>query len=194
MADVHRRAFALEPPDAEVWFVAVVYVDRFCFHADVYFKPDESSPRLRKGRYAGLQSQRNDPPRELRDRDVFTYAQVSPADEPFGDTLDVPQMAYIPFHWPRLREWELQKRSRREGEERTPMSGEEVVRLIDAARAGFDDPPTSPVCAIRYEPDEEAIAVACGVSGHGGNAVFLRKQRTGEYKRVGGCGWSGGMY
>ena len=195
VADVHQRAFALEPQDAEVWFVAVVYEDRACFHARVYFKPDELTPRLRKGRYARLQDwqdERGGTPREV---EVYPYAQVSPADRPFGEKLDVPQMAQLPFHWPRLARWQVEKRKQRPGEERTPMSADEVVRLVDAARGGFGPRlPDMPVCAIQYDPAEDAIAVACGVSGHGGRAVFLRQQPSGNYSVVGGCGWSGGMY
>ena len=191
-ADIRNKALALQPRDAEVWFVAVVYVDRLCFHARVYFRPDESSPRLRKGRYARLQDWQDERGRPTRDVEIRTYAQVSPPDEPFGEALDVPQMPHIPFHWPSLAQWELEKRSRREGEERTPMSADEVVRLIDAARGAR--PPDAPVCTIQYEAEEDAIAVARGVSGHGGKTVFLRKQPAGDYRVVGGCGWSGGMY
>lgn len=132
---VGRAATALAPDGRAAWFVLVRSnhlgaagegAAGDMLHATIYYAPDASSPRLRKGRAVGLTLFG----RKLRSGEPVPYLQVSPGDAPFPDPPGVPgvpavpALADLPFGPPLTGN-------------RAPaeVGGDDLVRLVDAARA-----------------------------------------------------------
>ena len=183
---VLKTANENRPKDRDIWFVMVV-ANRLgllhgpVFRCVVYYAPDELSRDLRRGRC--LDMSLGFPPR------VREYAQVSPAEEPFGDALKVPRLPDVPFS-PLVR-----------GDAGTSVAfkADELVQLVRCVR-GADiaegvDPGMSrvliagerdePILAIRVHGDEYEVETGWVAGMLDGRGHVLRFRReSGEYRLV----------
>lgn len=138
--------------DKRIWFMAVVANGPEGSKVEVFYAPDQTTARLRKGRFVCIPGLA-----------VGEYAQVSSLDKPFTKELDVPNRADLPFPWPYvLNKYEA------EGH-RLALKDEDLVRLVDAARAmRKPKPDDDPICMIRggelWRSVPGAINVLWGVS------------------------------
>ncbi len=123
------QARAAQPAGRSIWFVLVLWHQDDDYMAEVYFSPDEQTPRLRKGRYLYLW----DPAQRKTHEDLGTtldagksqktryrhYLQVSAACEPFTTSLTAPAIPLLPFDKP-------------DG----IISDADVVAVVDLVRSG----------------------------------------------------------
>jgi hypothetical protein len=167
-------------PDSQIWFIQIGrnYRDetRSDYDVNVYFAPEETSPRIHTGRYMWLSSfikqieldlnyvleqaadsdtSDADPP--PRDKGLLrTYVHVSETGRTFTNTLDVPSLPILPFEKP------------------SGFTDEEVVEIVDFVRSGsrivheLNDTPilfavdtTFPVHAIKRDGD--VVEVTTGI-------------------------------
>lgn len=131
LADVSEKAQLWCPKGTSVWFFFV----RRHYHpllsletyltVTIYYAPDSSSPRIRKGQYAtyDMTWSLGEHP-HLDEGQLHHYVQVSPANQPFGPDLQVPGPEYRPFVV-----------GRNFGGAPVAISDQEVVQLVDFVRA-----------------------------------------------------------
>jgi len=189
-----RAAQESRPQDRALWFVYVPIIDRYEISAMAFYEPDETSPRVRKGRYADVHIRKEAHLEGVRvvfgeqDRIAFNqvgrYAQVSPAGSSFPDKLEVPAPKWLPFPVP----WSLGGQG--------PLSDPELVRLVDFARGNFsrraDD--TDPICSIRRGGfnDKGAVdrfIVSTGVEDLVGSYIEVRR-RGSEFEVTDSGAWA----
>jgi hypothetical protein len=116
---VVRAAAQARPKDRQTWFVLVLCNSKPYWNISVYYSPDKSSARVRRGQCARISKDFPDPA-------LVSYVLVSQADAPFGEKLDVPGGADLPL-----------RVSSKEGKAPAPMSDEELAALVDFARPIF---------------------------------------------------------
>jgi hypothetical protein len=121
---VLRAAEETRPKERQVWFVLVLCNSKHLLAADywnisIYYSPDASSARVRRGQCARISK---DFPRP----GLVPYVQVSRADSPFGEKLEIPKGPDLPFHL----------RLEKDG---APMQMEDkdLAELVDFARPIF---------------------------------------------------------
>lgn len=131
LADVLEKAELWRPKGTTVWFFFV----RRHYHpllsletyltVTIYYTPDRSSPRIRKGRFAtyNMTWSLGDNP-HLDEPQIHGYVQVSPSRQPFGSELQVPAPAYRPFVV-----------GRNFGGAPVSIRDEQVIQLVDFVRA-----------------------------------------------------------
>lgn len=122
------------PKGPSVWFILVrsnsKHDGELSYNVIVYFRPDETTARFRKGRYLHLDNWWNSlgiktAPIDWTNR-LKSYFQVSQADRPFGKKLEVPRGSMLPFDSP-------------EG-----LADEEVIGIVDFVRSNptYTPPPS----------------------------------------------------
>ena len=175
--EILRGAGEIAPKGARVWFVLVI--DNYYpllkptqheFRVRVFFSPDAPlgkrgapQPRLRRGHSAYFFSDSERPV-------LHDYVQVSRPGAPFGDRLDAPTLADVPFRVNVMRE-----------SKPVEISDEGIVGLTDFARLILEKHHKQPLRWINRDGDE--IEVRTGV-GSGGEYIKIRKTDRG-YEQVG---------
>jgi hypothetical protein len=203
--EILSRAEKVRPDGRDTWFIMVRmnYVRhwRLCCEATIYFTPDMSTPRLRKGRCTGfflsaadiqmlerliekLEREQGRPSSRKSREELSQYYEVSIREKPFTDQLDVPTGTLMPFHPP-------------EG-----FTDDEIVEIVDFVRTSPKRPPdppnrvsipqrldgSEPILSI--ERKGEDIAVRTGIqegplSGIGETIVLRKKGNTFEVISIG---------
>ena len=157
----------------DIWFIAVIR-NRFAnLRVVVYYAPDESSPRLRRGRCAVFWTYTGADPL------IQPYLLVSRPDKPFGDRLEIPAVPDLPFKPPedfRFRPvW---------------VGDDELVRVVDVGRAAFDEfylgSKLEPEPPYKIQVDGDNFYVVNGEPDAGGNYVVVRR-RDGRFEAT----WEG---
>jgi hypothetical protein len=177
------------PAGRDVWFVAVQFVSRHEVWASAVFTPDEAGPRLRRGRCADVRLTPVDPsdrsPHEATIKvDARSYVQVSPAGRPFGDQLDVPAAADLPFPPP------VYPPALTGGGPIVPLDDRELVGLVDFARSRFRPAPDDdPICWVVGDGDG-LFGIARGVSDWGGDYLHVVRGADGGFRIVREGGWA----
>jgi hypothetical protein len=182
--------FAMEgaPADRAVWFMLVLSNHETGYAAIVYFVPDSTTPRLRRGRCAYVTEHREwlkKLPEELKAklrvprRELPSYVQVSPAEAPFDDRVTIPNANLMPFDPSGWTEGQVAR-----------LDDGELVELVDLARAAFGASKDDPIHAIQM--DEGIIRVESGwqvgpLEG-AGKFVEFRRKAGGGFQQVGGVG------
>lgn len=140
LTEIEAEAEKARPAGRDVWFVLVLsnrlYQGKWDYRAIVYFTPDETSPRLRKGRYLGVSSlflrYRDRLPKH--DAELSNYVQVSLPDKPFGEVAEVPWGPELPFDPPE------------------EVAEADLVPVLDAARRIIGATPYIGDCNDRFLP------------------------------------------
>lgn len=170
------------PAGRRIWFVLVLYNKDHIYNTLVYFEPEVSTSRLRKGTYAGI-SNWTERAREARsilkaDDDLAPprYVQVSDAAAPFTRALTVPRAEVMPFD----------PDSAGFGEAAN-LNDEEWVALVDLVRPVFDKEGGGPV--HRAEVRDGVLRVYSGwqegmLSG-GGRYVDVKRKPGGGFELTG---------
>ncbi len=180
------------PKGPSVWFILVrgnsKHDGELPYNVIVYFRPDETTARFRKGRYLHLDNWWNSlgiktAPIDWTNR-LKSYFQVSQADRPFGKKLEIPHGSMLPFDSP-------------EG-----LDDEEVIGIVDFVRSNpthtppqskdYPDSFRSPVQVdgsapiVVIEKKAETIEVRTGtVEGmFSGMGQLIRIVRDGEDYRI----------
>jgi hypothetical protein len=160
------------------WFIAVhqnrgpgLNVDRRYFRMMLYFSPDAATPRSRTGRFLLYWWWTGD---VITTRD---YVQISRPNAPFGDRLEVPKVADLPY--------EIQHTH-------PPPPGEpQWVQFVDFARVVEDDENLIPPYLIaRSQRDPGLYALANGTD-ESGVSVFARWTPIGFLPMRMGWPWAG---
>jgi hypothetical protein len=176
-------AVAEQEPQRPVWFVLVLNHSRGwllgeSLTAAVYFEPDESAERLRKGRYWVVVRRAGSGGRAVG---PLSYAQVSPPGTAFGQHLGVPDLTYIPISHP--------------FGEPTPLirTDADLVAAVDAAREGLrtdaDVPDEWRREPVRRFGQSDALIQAFHGWGGGGVLTFLKRDRA-SFEYVGYSRWA----
>ncbi len=173
--ELTNLAAARANDDCRPWFVCVRYNDNGIFAADLFFAPDTSSARLRKGTYAHVEGWEDllsvvkDGPAEQMPR----YAQISPPTEPFDHRLTVPDRVMMPFEPDHHFFGEAVK-----------LSDSELVSLVDLVRPVFAKNDGGPI--YRIEAKGEMIRVFSGEQqgplGGGGRFVDVKRKIGGGFE------------
>ena len=155
MDGILSEAIPLCPPGQRVWFIWVHYNkegdQRPRCNATVYFTPEVRGARIRKGMYVLFEQSTSEEGAGLVELTeigeggpLFSYYQVSFPDKPFGDDLDVPPEALMPFEPP-------------EG-----LSDEEAVEVVDFIRSDPEiraDTQGDPISSIGKEDDSIYVSI-----------------------------------
>jgi hypothetical protein len=184
-AQLREVARESEPPGEPVWFV---YVHAWGTRADIFYAPQQSTPRLRKGHYRqvwGGGSTSDSVYRfEFKAPEGFTlqdYMHVSPsASKPFGDGLAVPDgsVLSLPVQTDVL--------SLAPG----VVSDEDMISILDQVRSHrFDvrDVKDSPL--LLGMDLEHTVGVYFGEADCFGSFMSFRRER-GEYVYFGESDWA----
>jgi hypothetical protein len=195
-------AMESRPKDRDIWFVAVQYIGTYRVWAMVCYTPDESSPRVRRGWFSDIHVRREaavvvwKKPDGGRSVDVVygrndklemirpgQYVQVSRPGKPFGQKLEVPATADLPFPAPFY-----PPAVTGDGEVKR-LDDEGLVRLVDFARSVFkprdgDDP----ICSVVGTGDD-LFGVAQGVSDWGGDFIHVRRKGE-KFEVTASGGWA----
>lgn len=172
-----KSAAASAKGNRRAWFVRVRYNDKGIFAADLYFTPDTSSARIRKGMCAHVEgwgdllSVVKDGPAEQMPR----YSQISLPNEPFDDRLTVPDRDMMPF-----------EPNHRYFGEAVKLSDDELVSLVDLVRPVFAKNDGGPI--YRIEARGEIIRVFSGEQqgplAGGGRFVDVKRKAGGGLELV----------
>jgi len=199
LAEITEIAEAHRPAGREIWYVRVATNDKYKgewhYSAAVYYTPDVTTGRIRKGKMTGassmfggvaehkklrerLRESAKRHPEELSDTDLGEWVQIAPADRPFGTELKVLFGAVAPF---------------------APVKGisdDDLVAIVDDARRAHDvgrlAEVDEPICMIEIDGEEkDKFVVFFGwldapLAG-GGSVVTVRKTPKG-YKAPDGAG------
>jgi len=157
------------PRGLRIWYVHVHFNNvsggNERWHVSVFFAPESTGPRVRKGRYFHLRdrmfldaAKRPLPtPEEL----ARQYVQVSLADKPFGKSLELPAERLWPFAAP-------------EG-----FTDDELVEIVDFARTS----PHIPVPPATMDANGVVTAYVRGSSFDGNEPIYLiRRLEDGTIK------------
>jgi len=193
-----RSADQLKPEGRDVWFIGVRQNGAGECWAMVFYKPERTSPGLRRGRYADVrlaqESSRDAATGIPHKKDALRYAEVRPyvqvarAFRPFNPDLQTPAPADLPFEAPR-------PRGRQPG-----LSDAELVQLVNFARSVFkprDD--DDPICTVRTGglSDQDANApdrfVVCQGAEHWGGRYLELERRNTTFKVTHSGNWSGSL-
>jgi hypothetical protein len=199
------KALAAKPEGRDIWFVLVRWHQRrdpSSWTAVVYFTPDEQTPRLRKGRCLYVSASEDDgesptaselwrnlnPESPIPDP-LNAYVQVSAANRPFGDKLDVPERALTPFPAPK------------DVEDSEVVEGVDFIRSAPKAKPETMTPRTFlysmkydaslPVCRIARK-DAATLEIYTGWQVGilaGGGKWFQIRRTEGGYELVGAARW-----
>lgn len=119
LAELVKGAKPATMAGLKIWYIHVhdnsIIEGKAIWNATVFFKPDSSTGRIRKGKC------QRDGPGALGSGCLFDYVQVSLPGEPFGEKLEPPP----PRLWPFMRP---------EG-----FSDEEIIEIVDFARTSPGD-------------------------------------------------------
>ncbi|HET6246572.1 MAG TPA: hypothetical protein VFE47_02650 [Tepidisphaeraceae bacterium] len=157
-------ALAKDGARREVWFVYVrsnSNNEAGTLSAEVFFKPDKSSARLRKGSVSdagGFES-------NVKLWPADPYFEVSPKDRPFKDgELAIPDQQYLPFPAP----------VNEQGKLPSEMKDADVIGLADFARdtLGRNWGDVEPITSI-VKDDDDVLTVTTGFSS--GSIIKIRK-------------------
>lgn len=132
--EILAEAEPITPQGTRVWFLRArrnqSYNGMLDYLVTVYFTPNRRSERIRYGacctidstitRYVNswLRASEKDELVPVIDRNLWTYCQVSSADAPFDESLDIPEGSLLPFTPP------------------DKMTDAELIELVDFVRSG----------------------------------------------------------
>ena len=171
------------PEGQDIWFIRVhdnnrEFSGNLEYDVTVYFTPDVTTPRLRKGERVAFWSWwwSEDPAAKgrLLPKLVGTYYQVSPRGEPFGQGLEVPSKTLMPYPL------------------RTELPDEEVIEIVDFVRTspaddkwGYAFDGSAPILGIEKRDDVIEVTswdwVGVTVAGAG---QIIRLKKTPEGLKV----------
>ena len=180
---IFRTASHSKVKDRRIWFVLVVCNSRPLLaspylRAKVYYAPDESSPRIRKGRFVGIDKGSEESTYE------GIYLQVSRSDHALTEKLEIPDLREMPFGPPRVKNGPVQ------------MTDEELVRLVDFVRArldanaGVEFRANEPILSISGDRDLFEVRsgwIAANTSGRG--RTIHVKRADGGFQQIGNISW-----
>jgi len=174
-AELKQLAAESAKGNRRAWFVRVRYNDKGSFAADLYFTPDTTEPRIRKGTCAHVEgwgdllSVVKDGPAEEMPR----YVQISLPNEPFDDRLAMPDREMMPFQ-PDHRFFGMAVK----------LSDEELISLVDLVRPVFAKNAGGPI--YRIEMKGELIRVFSGEQqgplAGGGRFVDVKRKAGGGFE------------
>jgi hypothetical protein len=184
-AQLREVARKSEPPGEPVWFV---YVHAWGTRADIFYAPQQSTPRLRKGHYRQVWGGGSTPDPvyrfEFKAPEGFTiqdYMQASPsAGKPFGDGLSVPDgsVLSLPVQTDVL--------SLAPG----AVSDEDMVAILDQVRSHIFDVRDVQDSPLLLGMDlEHTVGVYFGEGDYFGSFMSFRRERGG-YVYCGEGGWA----
>jgi hypothetical protein len=159
------------------WFVRVRYNDKGIFAADLYFAPDTTTPRIRKGTLAHVEgwgdllSVVKDGPAEEMPR----FVQISRPNEPFDERLTVPEREMMPF-----------EPDHRYFGEAVKLSDNELVSLVDLVRPVFARNDGGPIYRIEMKGDWIRVfsGEQQGPLAGGGRFVDVKRKAGGGFELV----------
>lgn len=176
-AELKTLAAASAKGKRRAWFVRVRYNDKGIFVADLYFAPDTTEPRIRKGTCAHVEGW-GDLLSVVKDgpaKEMPKYVQISRPNEPFDDRLTVPDREMMPF-----------QPDHRFFGEAVKLSDEELVSLVDLVRPVFAKNDGGPI--YRIEMKGELIRVFSGEQqgplAGGGRFVDVKRKVGGGFELV----------
>ncbi len=194
-AAILRLAEQLRPAARHLWFILVLanHESREDYWAIAYYTPDESGPRLRKGRcllvasgkvqmrakVLKMQTETGRPPGRFTwsQDDLGEYVQISVSGRLFDGTTPIPDIADLPLGLPQSRQ----------PREAVRMNDDELVELVDLARAAMGT--TEPIHRIEIEGDIYRVWTGWQVGGlFGRGRVLDIRRKDGRYQQVGGIG------
>ena len=174
-AELKQLAAESAKGNRRAWFVRVRYNDRGIFAADLFFAPDTTEPRIRKGTcahvegWSDLLSVVKDGPADEMPR----YVQISLPNEPFDDHLTVPDRERMPF-----------QPDHRFFGKAVKLSDEELISLVDLVRPVFAKNDGGPI--YRIEMKGELIRVFSGEQqgplAGGGRFVDVKRKAGGGFE------------
>lgn len=184
-----NEANSLAPKDQQIWFIRVLY-NRLShtYNIAVYYTPDQTTERIRKGKFVQLGSLRNEMIEKWfksvlgwksseqdvgklvslpQDKCLEDYCQVSLSSKPFSFELEIPpQNTLLPFLVP------------------TNLTDKEIIEIIDLIRETYPSHKEPIICMIK---EDNRIGIMTGTveSGTSGMGHYLEyMKRNGEYGLV----------
>lgn len=182
---IQDSASRATPSGRSVWFVLILDNDPSdlgVLSARVFYTPDSSTARLRKGSYINVRRVQG---RSFQSERLH-YCQVSAANKPFDGSTTVPPVTLLPFATP------------------TDQTGTvlfddtELVQLVDAVRHALDSDRSSPDSCKRdpiwrIEPFEGAFDVYIGWETgplSGGGCILSMKRTAAGFRKSSSGMWA----